>query len=59
LLDERARDKLDLSFGRIIRFFKGGLTYQDLENMPIPRIFKWIDIANKINKEEERANGKI
>jgi hypothetical protein len=33
--------------GSIIRFFNGGITYNDLINMPIPEIYKWFDIAKK------------
>jgi hypothetical protein len=44
--------------GSIIRFFNGGITYNDLINMPIPEIYKWFDIAKKINKEEEKQINK-
>ena len=39
-------------------FFEGGMTYSDLMNMPIPELAEWIEIANKIGRERQRALGK-
>jgi hypothetical protein len=57
-LDERDRYGIEVMIGSIIRFFNGGITYNDLINMPIPEIYKWFDIAKKINKEEEKQINK-
>lgn len=34
-------------------FYKGALTYAELEAMPIPRIFELNDLAARINRERE------
>lgn len=36
-------------------FYKGGLSYTELQNMPLPDVFRLQDYAVKINKERERA----
>jgi len=35
-------------------FFKGGMTYEGLMNMPLPELQEWIDVGIKIIKEDER-----
>lgn len=39
-------------------FFKGGMGYGDLMNMPLPELQEWVRVANKISKEDERALSK-
>jgi len=36
-------------------FYKGGLSYTELQNMPLPEVFRLQDYAAKINKERKRA----
>lgn len=37
-------------------FYKGGLSYTELQSMPLPNIFRLQEFAARINKERERAN---
>lgn len=32
--------------------------YSDLMNMPLPELQEWINVANRIKKEDERALNK-
>jgi hypothetical protein len=36
-------------------FYKGSMSYETLQNMPIPELLRWQKYAAKINKERERA----
>lgn len=36
-------------------FYKGGLSYTELQNMPIPEVLKLNNFAQRINKDQERA----
>ena len=36
-------------------FSKGYLSYTDLENMPIPRIFELYDVAEKIGRDMSKS----
>jgi hypothetical protein len=36
-------------------FYKGGLSYTELQNMPLPEVYKLNKFAERINKERERA----
>ncbi len=35
-------------------FYKGGLSYTELNNMPLPLVFEYHKYAKKMNKEAER-----
>ena len=35
-------------------FYKGGLTYSELNNMPLPLVIDYYNYAIKINKEREK-----
>ena len=37
-----------------MRFYKGGLSYTELENMPYSKIFKFTEKANKISALESQ-----
>lgn len=36
-------------------FFEGGMTYSDLMSIPIPELSYWIEIANKLAREQKNA----
>lgn len=36
-------------------FYKGGLSYTDLQSMPIPELFRYHGYASRINREMEKA----
>lgn len=36
-------------------FYKGGFSYSELQEMPLPELLRYNDYATKINKERERA----
>lgn len=38
-----------------MEFYKGGLSYNDLQNMPIPEIYRYQKYAKIINTEKQRA----
>lgn len=38
----------------IVRFFNGGVSFEYLENVPLPRILSFNKIGEKIAKIEER-----
>lgn len=38
--------------------FKGGLDYTALMSMPLPELLEWVDVANRISKEDERELNK-
>ncbi len=35
-------------------FYKGGFSYSELQDMPLPDVFRWQKYAIKINKERQR-----
>jgi hypothetical protein len=36
-------------------FYEGGLSYTELQEMPLPNVFRLQEFAVRINKERERA----
>ena len=36
-------------------FYEGGVSYTELQNMPLPDVFRLKEFAIKINQERERA----
>lgn len=51
-------DKLIYNFGRLMIFFKGGMTFSDLNDMPLVTLCEFIEVANKISGEMERESKK-
>lgn len=45
---------MDWVFANLMMVYNGGLTYQDLNNMPIPQVIEYNLHADRINKERER-----
>jgi len=39
--------------------FKGGLTYGELINMPIPEVLEWLSRAEKIDREIQKQYDSI
>lgn len=37
----------------LIIFLKGGITYKEIEEMPISKIYELNNIAHRINKKEQ------
>jgi len=37
-------------------FYKGGFSYTELQNMPLPLLYKYQEYAVKINKQIEMAS---
>ena len=40
----------------LLVFYKGGLSYTEAQNLPIPELMKLNDLAAKINRENEKAS---
>lgn len=58
-MDESIGDKIDWMFANLMVFYKGGLSYTELNNMPLPLVIKYYEYGEKMNKEAERkANAK-
>lgn len=55
-MDESIQRKIDWLFANLMVFYKGGLTYSELNNMPIPLVLKYYEFANQINREAERKS---
>lgn len=53
-MDESIGSKIDWMFANLMVFYKGGLSYTELNNMPIPLVLEYHDYAEKMNKEAER-----
>ena len=54
-MDEEISSKIDWVIPNLMVFYKGALSYNDLQIMPYPDILKLNDYAQRINKERERA----
>jgi hypothetical protein len=39
---------------KLAAFFEGGMTYNELRDMPLDEFFKVIECANKIHQEREK-----
>lgn len=48
-------DELEYNIAQLIKFYNGGITYNDFMNMSIPKIYRFAKHAKKINDEEKRA----
>jgi hypothetical protein len=55
-MDTALEQNLEWLFANLMYFFKGGLTYSDLNNMPIPEVLRYNDYAKRINKDQEQAS---
>lgn len=55
-MDESIGNKIDWMFANLMVFYKGGLSYTELNNMPIPLVLNYYEYAEKMNKEAERKS---
>ena len=39
-----------------MRFYKGGLSYTEAQNLPIPELYKLKNSADRINREIKKAS---
>jgi hypothetical protein len=46
-------DKIDWIFANLMMVYNGGLTFSDLNNMPIPQVLEYNKHAERINRERE------
>jgi hypothetical protein len=46
----------EVVFARLMKYYKGGLTLTNLEEMTFPEIMEYVDAANYLIEEEKRAN---
>lgn len=53
-MDESITSRIDWMFANLMVFYKGGLSYTELNNMPLPLVIKYNDYAIKMQKEAER-----
>lgn len=54
-MDEEIDARIDYIIAHLMVFYKGALSYTELQEMPYPEIFKLNKFAERINKERERA----
>jgi len=54
-MDEQIDEKIDYIIAHLMVFYKGALSYKQLQEMPYPEILKLNEFAQRINKERERA----
>lgn len=52
-MDATQAAEIDLIILRLCKFYEGGLSYESLQNMPIPRLIFVNNCMNKIQKEME------
>lgn len=45
----------EYDIAQLIKFYNGGITYNDFMNMSIPKIYRFAKYAKKINQEVKRA----
>jgi hypothetical protein len=57
-MDESSQEDLEYSIANLIIFFKGGISYTDFMQMPLPELKRWINHADKINKEYNKEMSK-
>jgi hypothetical protein len=55
-MDETLESRIDWMFANLMVFYKGGLSFTELNNMPIPLVLTYYDYADKINREIERQS---
>lgn len=53
-MDETLESRIDYMFANLMVFYKGGLSYTELNNMPIPLVLKYYEFADQMNREAER-----
>lgn len=46
---------LDWLIADLLVFYKGGFSYTELNNLPLPLLYDYYKIACKMNKDAERA----
>lgn len=51
-MDRNLEEELVSTMGRLMVVFKGGITYGDFMEMPLTELPNWINLANKITKEQ-------
>jgi hypothetical protein len=52
--EDASEEKIEILFCQLMRFSKGGLTYQDLNNMPLTKAYNLSKIAGDILINEDR-----
>lgn len=52
-MDESVQRKIDWMFANLMVFYKGGLSYSELNNMPIPLVLEYHEYAERMNREAE------
>jgi len=57
-MDEESNESLDYLISCLMVFYKGALSYTDLQSMPIPELYQLNAHAAKINKEIEKEVNK-
>lgn len=54
-MDEQIDEQIDYIIAHLMVFYKGALSYSELQEMPYPEILRLNEFAGRINKERERA----
>jgi len=54
-MDGKFTEDIDYIIAHLMVFYKGALSYSELNEMPYPEILKLNHFADRINKARERA----
>lgn len=57
-MDESSAEEIDYIISNLMVFYKGALSYETLQNMPLPEIYQLNLHAGRISKEIEKASKK-
>jgi hypothetical protein len=52
-LDEKSHAALEYSIAKFLLFFQGAFTWNDVIDMPLPTLYRWIEHANNLYREQE------
>ena len=55
-MGEQFYEEVDYIIAHLMVFYKGALSYSELQAMPYPELLKLNEFAERINKERERAS---
>lgn len=58
-MDETGSEDISYLISKLIRFYKGGISYHDFFNMPLARLYQFARHCKDMLKEEEREINKV
>jgi hypothetical protein len=55
-MDESSVEDKELLIARLIRFYKGGITYTEFSNMSLAKIYQFTKFSARLSEDENRAS---